>query len=91
VLIRKRAVLGSGVILTSSTRIYDLVNETVISKTGDKPLVVPENAVIIAGSRPANSSFAKSLGLQLYAPIIVKYRDAKTDAKTALEESLREK
>ena len=91
VLIRKRAVLGSGVILTSSTRIYDLVNETVISKTGDKPLVVPENAVIIAGSRPANSSFAKSLGLQLYAPIIVKYRDAKTGAKTALEESLREK
>lgn len=89
VLIRKRAVLGSGVILTSSTRIYDLVNENIISKTDDNPLEVPENAVVVAGSRPANTEFAKKIGLHLYTPVIVKYRDAKTDAKTALEDSLR--
>ncbi len=89
VLVRKRAVLGSGVILTSSTRIYDLVNEKIISKTEFQPLEVPENAVVIAGSRPANTDFARHHGLHLYTPVIVKYRDEKTDAKTALEDSLR--
>lgn len=90
--IKKRAVLGSGVILTGSTPIYDMVNGTIIKRPSDtEPLVVPEGAVIVAGTRSVGnkSDFAKEHGLSLYAPIIIKYRDEKTDAKTALEGALR--
>lgn len=83
VVIRKRAVLASGVVITGGTTIYDLVRGQELRRE------VPENAVVVPGSRPASGSFAKSLGLQLYAPCIVKYRDPKTDAATALEEALR--
>lgn len=78
-----RAVLAPGVVLTSSTAIYDLVNER--TWKGE----VPEGAVVVPGSRPASGAFAQGLGLQLGAAIIVKIRDAKTDAATALEEALR--
>lgn len=88
-IVKRRAVIGAGVILTRSTPLYDLVNERVIRAEGDLPLIVPENAVVVAGSRPASGEFARRHNLQLYAPVIVKYRDERTDAATALEEALR--
>jgi 2,3,4,5-tetrahydropyridine-2,6-dicarboxylate N-succinyltransferase len=88
-IVRRGAVLGTGVILTGSTPVYDLARETVYRKTPDHPLEIPENAVVVQGSRPARSRFAEEHGLHIYAPVIVKYRDAKTDAATVLEESLR--
>ena len=88
-LISRRAVLGSGVILTGSTKVYDLVNEKVIAATPDSPLEIPEAAVVIPGSRALNSEFGKSNGLSIASPMIIKYRDEKTDAKTALNETLR--
>lgn len=89
VVIRKGAVLGSGVILNGSTRVYDAVNELVISSSGKDTLEIPENAVVIPGTRPLNTPFGKEHGLALATPIIIKYRDEKTDAKTALNEVLR--
>ena len=91
-IVGRRAVLASGVILTGSTRIYDLVKGLVYSRQSDEvPLMVPEGAVVVAGSRSVahQSEFANQHGLSTYAPIIVKYRDEKTDAKTALEDALR--
>jgi 2,3,4,5-tetrahydropyridine-2-carboxylate N-succinyltransferase len=88
-IVRRRAVIGTGVILTGSTPVYDLVAEAVYRRTPDRPLEIPENAVVVQGSRPLRSSFAEKHGLHVYSPIIIKYRDEKTDAATALEESLR--
>jgi len=88
-IIQKRAVIGTGVILNASTPVYDLVNDTIIRKNSNGSLVIPENAVVVAGSRAVNSPFANKHGLHVYTPLIVKYRDEKTDARTALEESLR--
>lgn len=87
--IKKRAVLGSGVILTASTPVYDLVNETVLRGTAESPLTIPEGAVVIPGSRAITSDFGVANGLAISAPIIIKYRDEKTDARTALESALR--
>lgn len=87
--VKRRAVVGAGVILTRSTPLYDLVNGGVIRAEGELPLIVPENAVVIAGSRPASGAFAQQHGVHLYTPVIVKYRDERTDAVTALEEALR--
>jgi 2,3,4,5-tetrahydropyridine-2-carboxylate N-succinyltransferase len=87
--VKRRAVLGSGVILNRSTPVYDLVNERVITAEGDAPLIIPEEAVVIAGSRAITQGIGKQWGLSVYTPLIVKYRDAKTDAKTALEDLLR--
>jgi len=89
VMVRKRAVLGTGVILNASTRVYDLVNEKVLKADGETPLEIPEGAVVVPGSRQINSDFAKENGLAISTPLIIKYRDEKTDAKTALEEFLR--
>lgn len=88
-LVRSRAVLGSGVVLTGSTPVYDIPRRTVHRRTADAPLTVPEGAVVLPGGRAIDDAFARENGLSLYAPVIVKYRDAKTDAATALEESLR--
>ncbi len=88
-LIRKRAVLGSGVILTASTKVFDLVNERIIQSTKDSPLEIPEGAVLIPGSRQVKSDFGREHGLSIASPVIIKYRDEKTDARTALEENLR--
>lgn len=88
-IVREGAVLAAGVTLTSSTRLYDLVEETVYTASEDTPLEVPEGAVVVPGSRPVDSEFGREQGLSLYAPVIVKYRDAKTEAATALEEALR--
>jgi 2,3,4,5-tetrahydropyridine-2-carboxylate N-succinyltransferase len=89
VIVRSRAVLSSGVILNGSIKVYDAVNGTVLQSTPDTPLEIPEGAVLVSGSRPLETPFGKEKGLSVYTPIIVKYRDPKTDAKTALEEALR--
>jgi 2,3,4,5-tetrahydropyridine-2-carboxylate N-succinyltransferase len=83
VLVRSRAVLAPGVIITASTIIYDLVEGRELK--GE----VPEGAVVVPGSRPARGDYASALGISLYAPCVVKYRDGKTDAATLLEDALR--
>lgn len=89
VLIRKRAVLGSGVILNRSTKVYDTVKKKIITASGETPLEIPENAVVIPGSRRIHGDFGEDQGLSVSTPLIVKYRDEKTDARTALESALR--
>lgn len=86
--IEANAILASGVIITSSTPVYDLVNKKVIGSE-DGGVVIPQNAVVVPGSRPAAGAFATQNQVHLYTPVIVKYRDAKSDAKTTLEEALR--
>jgi len=88
-LVRQRAVLGTGTILNRSTPVYDLVRGEVYSATDELPLIIPEGAVVVAGSRPISSGQGKEWGLSLYTPVIVKYRDEKTDAKIQLEDLLR--
>lgn len=88
-IVRERAVLASGVILTRSTPLFDLPNGTVIKSDGEKPLEVPAGAVVVQGSRAISSGFGKENGLSIYCPIIVKYRDEKTDSSTKLEDYLR--
>jgi 2,3,4,5-tetrahydropyridine-2,6-dicarboxylate N-succinyltransferase len=88
-LIGRRAVIAPGVQLTASTAVYDLVHEDVYRAGVKGPLSIPDGAVVVPGSRPAGSAWAKTQGLALYAPVIVKYRDEKTNAATALEEALR--
>lgn len=88
-IVREKAVLASGVILTRSTPVFDLVNNRVIKSDGEKPLEIPAGAVVVQGSRQITSGFGKENGLSIYAPIIVKYRDEKTDASTKLEDYLR--
>lgn len=87
--VRTRAVLGAGVILTRATPVYDLVRETVHRATADRPLEIPEGAVVVPGARRVSSAFGEAQGLSLQTPVIVKYRDDKTDAATALEAWLR--
>ena len=87
--IGERAVLAAGVVVTRSSRLFDLVNEKEITATEIAPLEIPAGAVVVAGSRPASGEFAKKLGLHAAALLIVKYRDAKTDAKASLEAVLR--
>ncbi len=87
--IKRRAVIGTGVVLNGSTKVYDLVKERVLQREGDAPLTIPEGAVVVPGSRPARGNFAESNGLQIATPLVVKYRDERTDAATALEDALR--
>jgi 2,3,4,5-tetrahydropyridine-2-carboxylate N-succinyltransferase len=87
--VKRRAVLGSGVILNRSTPVYDLVNERVLVAKDDEPLVIPEEAVVVAGARQVSRGIGKEWGISLYTPVIVKYRDQKTDGKLQLEDLLR--
>jgi len=87
--IKRRAVLGSGTILTRSTPVYDIVRGEIYSATADEPLVIPEGAVVVAGSRAITKGHGKEWGISLHTPVIVKYRDGKTDARVQLEELLR--
>lgn len=88
-LVRSRAVLGAGTILTRSTPLYDLVNGEVYRASAERPLEVPENAVVIPGSRAVTKGKVSDWGISLYAPVIVKYRDQKTEARVELEDWLR--
>ena len=84
--IKRRAVIGAGTILTGSTPIYDLPQGRIIKPEGDAPLVVPEGAVVVPGSRAVTQGMGPQWGLSLSTPVIVKYRDEKTDARTSLEQ-----
>jgi 2,3,4,5-tetrahydropyridine-2,6-dicarboxylate N-succinyltransferase len=88
-LIRKRAVLGAGVILTRSTPVYDIVRGEILRATQDTPLIIPEDAVVVAGARAISRGKAAEWGLSLYTPVIVKYRDEKTELSLELEDLLR--
>ena len=87
-IVKRRAVLASGTILTASTPIYDVPNGRIVQPSGG-PLIVPEGAVVVPGTRPLTSGQAREWGLSVATPIIVKYRDERTDARTALEEAIR--
>jgi 2,3,4,5-tetrahydropyridine-2-carboxylate N-succinyltransferase len=87
--VRKRAVLASGTILTGSTPIYDLPNERIIAPEAGQPLVVPEGAVVVPGARAVTVGKGREWGLSLATPVIVKYRDERTDARTELERWIR--
>ena len=87
--VKRRAVLGSGVILNRSTPVYDVARGEIHRATDDDPLVIPEDAVVVAGSRAITSGPGLDWGLSLYTPVIVKYRDSRTDTKIQLEHLLR--
>jgi len=89
VVIKTRAVIGAGTILTGSTPIYDLPKGRIIRAEADSPLMVPEGAVVVPGARAVTQGMGPQWGLSLSTPVIVKYRDEKTDARTSLEEWVR--
>ena len=88
-IIRSRAVIGAGVVITGSTPVYDVVRGQIYRKTAERPLEIPFGAVVVPGSRPLKGSFAEEHRLSMATPLIIKYRDEKTDSATALEEALR--
>jgi 2,3,4,5-tetrahydropyridine-2-carboxylate N-succinyltransferase len=87
--VRTRAVIGAGVIITGSTPVYDVVRGQVYRKTAERALEIPYGAVVVPGTRKMRGAFAEQHDLQIATPMIVKYRDEKTDSSTALEEALR--
>lgn len=88
-IVRERAVLASGTILTGSTPVYDLVRGEIYQRTADGPLEIPAGAVVVPGARAVTTERGREWGLSLYAAIIVKYRDEKTDTAVRLEDYLR--
>lgn len=88
-IVRRGAVLAAGTVLTRGTPVFDLVNGTVLRASETQPLIIPANAVVVPGSRAVSKGKGREWGLSLYAPVIMKYRDDKTDLSTALEELLR--
>jgi len=88
-IVRKGAVLAAGTILTRGTPVFDLVNGTILRATDERPLIIPEDAVVVPGSRAVNKGKGREWGLSLYAAVIVKYRDDKTSLSTTLEDLLR--
>jgi len=88
-IVRRGAVLAAGVILTRGTSVYDLVREQIYCTEGDSPLEIPEGAVVVSGARAVASGFGESQGLSIYCPVIVKYRDWKTEKSVQLEDLLR--
>jgi 2,3,4,5-tetrahydropyridine-2-carboxylate N-succinyltransferase len=88
-IVRAKAVLAAGVVLTRGTPVYDLVNERVYRATADAPLEIPAGAVVVPGARQVNTGWGAEQGLSLQTPVIVKYRDERTDLATALEGWLR--
>ncbi|HLJ45080.1 MAG TPA: 2,3,4,5-tetrahydropyridine-2,6-dicarboxylate N-succinyltransferase [Bryobacteraceae bacterium] len=87
--VKRRAVLGTGTILNRSTPVYDLVRGAVYNAMDDEPLIIPEDAVVVAGSRAVTQGPGKDWGISIYTPVIVKYRDSKTDTRIQLENLLR--
>jgi len=88
-IVRRRAVLAAGTILTGSTAVYDVVREQIYRRSAEGPLEIPSGAVVVPGARAVPGAAAARWGLSLYTPVIIKYRDEKTDAATLLEEDLR--
>jgi 2,3,4,5-tetrahydropyridine-2-carboxylate N-succinyltransferase len=88
-IVRSRAVIGAGVVITGSTPVYDIVRGQIYRKTAERPLEIPFGAVVVPGSRPLKGTFAEEHKLTMATPLIIKYRDEKTDSATALEEALR--
>lgn len=88
-IVQRRAVLGAGVVLTRSTPVYDIVRGEVYKATDESPLVIPQGAVVVPGTRPITAGKGAEWNLSLAAPVIVKYRDEKTDARIQLEDLLR--
>ncbi|HEX4642025.1 MAG TPA: DapH/DapD/GlmU-related protein, partial [Candidatus Acidoferrales bacterium] len=88
-IVKRRAVLGTGTILNRSTPVYDIVHGKVYAATDTDPLIIPEEAVVVAGSRSVGRGVGLDWGISLYTPVIVKYRDSRTDAKIQLEDLLR--
>jgi len=88
-IVKRRAVLAAGTILTGSTPVYDLANDRVIEPAAGQPLIIPEGAVVVPGTRPVGSGRGREWGLSVATPIIVKYRDERTSARTALETWIR--
>jgi 2,3,4,5-tetrahydropyridine-2-carboxylate N-succinyltransferase len=89
VLVQRGAVIGAGVTLTGTSRLYDLTRETVLQGTTDEPLIVPPDAVVVPGTRQVSGDFAGRHGLSLSTAVIVKQRDPGTSARVALEAALR--
>ena len=87
--VRERAVLAPGTLLTGGTAVFDLVHDRVYRREGDRPLEIPAGAVVVPGTRPVRSGPGREAGIALYAPVIVKYRDEKTDIAVRLEDLLR--
>jgi 2,3,4,5-tetrahydropyridine-2-carboxylate N-succinyltransferase len=87
--IKQRAVIAAGTVLTGSTPVYDLVNSTIIKPAAGQPLVIPPGAVVVPGARAVTVGAGKEWGLSLATPVIVKYRDDKTDSRTELEKWIR--
>jgi 2,3,4,5-tetrahydropyridine-2-carboxylate N-succinyltransferase len=87
--VKRRAVLGTGTILNRSIPVYDLVKDAVYTATENEPLVIPEEAIVVPGSRAVSHPLGKKHGLSLQAAVIVKYRDSKTEARVQLEDLLR--
>jgi 2,3,4,5-tetrahydropyridine-2,6-dicarboxylate N-succinyltransferase len=88
-IVRERAVLASGTILTGSTPVYDLVSGEIYQRATDGPLEIPAGAVVVPGARAVTTERGREWGLSLYAAVIVKYRDEKTDTAVRLEDYLR--
>jgi len=88
-IVRKGAVLAAGTVLTRGTPVYDVVHGTILKATQEMPLIIPERAVVVPGSRAVTRGYGKEMSLSVYTPVIVKYRDEKTDAAAALEDALR--
>jgi len=89
VIVKARAVLGTGTILNASTPVYDLVHGAIHAAREGLPLIIPESAVVVPGSRAVSQAQGKAWGLSLYTPVIVKYRDSKTDSRIQIEDLLR--
>ena len=87
--VRERAVLAAGVVLTGGTPVLDLVHDRTYRREGDRPLEIPAGAVVVPGTRPVTTGVGKARGVGLYAPVIVKYRDEKTETAVRLEDLLR--
>jgi 2,3,4,5-tetrahydropyridine-2-carboxylate N-succinyltransferase len=88
-IVRERAILAAGTILTRSTPVYDLVKETIYRSQDGASLEIPANAVVVPGARPVQNGWGSKMGVSIYAPIIVKYRDQRSNAASQLEEALR--
>jgi 2,3,4,5-tetrahydropyridine-2,6-dicarboxylate N-succinyltransferase len=88
-IISAKAVIGAGTIITGGTPVFDLVRDVILTKSESRPVVIPPNAVVVPGSRPVSQGRGRELGLHVYSPIIIKYRDEKTDKSARLEDLVR--